>query len=64
MSRWTVRSVSPVCRGVVIEDRKAVFIRFSPLKDLSAEQVVIGRVHKMLTSALMFGYMDVTCLRV
>ena len=57
-------SVSPVSRCVDIEDLRAIFIRFSPLKDLSAEQLVTGRVHMILTSALKFGYIEVVCLRV
>ena len=45
-------------------DRKAVFVRFNPLKDLSAEQLVTRKVHKMVTNTLMFGYIEVACLRV
>ena len=44
-------------------ERKAVFIRFSPLNDLSAEHVVTGKVHMILISALMFGNIEVVCLR-
>ncbi len=44
------RSDSPVSRSVVIDDRTAVLILFRPLKDLSAEQLVTGRVHNILTS--------------
>ena len=47
---------------MVIEDLKAVLIRLSPLKDLSAEQLVTGRVHKMQIKALMFGYIAEVCL--
>ena len=47
---------------MVIEDLKAVLTRLSPLKDLSAEQLVTGRVHKMLIKALMFGYIAEVCL--
>ena len=47
---------------MVIEDRKAVLMRLGPLKDLSAEQVVTGRVHKMLIKALIIGYMAEVCL--
>ena len=47
-----------------MEDRKAVFVHFSLLKDLSADQLVTGRVHKMVTNTLMFGYTEVTCLKV
>ena len=47
---------------MVIEDLEAVLIRLSPLKDLSAEQLVTGRVHKMLIKALMFGYIAEVCL--
>ena len=56
MSWCTVKSVSPVSHSVVMDDRKAVLIRFSPLKDRSAEQVVTGRVHKILNKALILGY--------
>ena len=49
---------------MVIEDLKAVLIRLSPLKDLSAEQLVTGRVHKMLIKALTFGYIAEVCLSV
>ncbi len=58
------RSDSPVSRSVVIDDRTAVLILFRPLKDLSAEQLVTGRVHNILTKALMLGNMVVACLRV
>ena len=55
---------SPVNCSVVIDDRIAVLNRFSPLNDLSAEQLVTGSVHKILTKARMLGYMPVACLRV
>ena len=64
MSQCIFRRDRLVSRCVVMEDRKAVFVRFSPLKDLSAEQLVTGRVHKMVTNTLMLGYMEVACLRV
>ena len=44
-----------------MEDRKAVFVHVNPLKD---EQLVTGKVHKMVTNTLMFGYIEVACLRV
>ena len=62
--RCMFSSVSPVSHCVNIDDRRAIFIRFSPLKDLSAEQLVTGRVHKILTSNLIFWYIEVVCLRV
>ena len=49
-------------RSVPIDDRKAVFIRFSALKDLSAKHVVTGSVHKILKRARMFRNIAVTCL--
>ena len=61
--RCTVRSVSPVSRCVVMADQKGVMIRFRLLKDLSAEQLVTGRVHRILSKALMFGNIEVACLR-
>ena len=63
ISRCTVRSVSPVSLCVVMADRKGVLIRFRLLKDLSAEQLVTGRVHRILSKALMFGNIEVACLR-
>ena len=63
ISRCTVRSVSPVSRCVVMADRKGVLIRFRLLNDLSAEQLVTGRVHRRLIKALMLGNIDVACLR-
>ena len=48
----------------VIADLKGVFILYSPLKDLSAEQLVTGKVQRILTRAVMLGYMELTCLRV
>ena len=63
MSRCTVRSVNPVSLCVFMDDRKGVLIRFRLLKDLSAEQLVTGRVHRIRISALTFGYMEVACLR-
>ena len=62
--RCMCRSDSPVSRSVVIDDRTAVLILFRPLKDLSAEQLVTGRVHNILTKALILGNMVVACLRV
>ncbi len=47
---------------MVIEDLKAVLICLSALKDLSAEQLVTGGVHKMLIKALMFRYIAEVCL--
>lgn len=35
----------------------ADLILLNPLKDLSAEQLVTGGVHKMLTKTLILGYM-------
>ena len=65
ISLYMFSSVSPVGRCVDIYDRRSIFIRFSPsLKDLSAEQLVTGRVHNILTSSLIFGYIKVVCLRV
>ena len=64
ISWCTFSSVSSVSYCVEIDDRRAIFIHFSPLKDLSAEQLVTGRLHKILTIALIFGYIEVLCLRV
>ena len=63
ISQCTVRSVSPDSRCVVMDNRNGVLIRFRLLKDLSAEQLVTGRVHRILINTLMFGYIEVTCLR-
>ena len=49
---------------VVMDDRNAVLKRFSPLKDLSAEQLVTGSVHSIVTNALMLGYIELACLTV
>lgn len=49
---------------VVIAALKGVLIRFSPLKDLSAEHDVTGSVQRIVTRALMFGYIELMCLRV
>ena len=56
--------VSVVNRQLVIAHLNGVFILFSPLKDLSAEQLVTGRVERILIRAVMLGYMELTCLRV
>ena len=64
MSRCKVRSVSPVSRCVVMDDRNAVLMHFSPVKDLSAEQLVTGSVHSIVTNALMLGYIELACLTV
>ena len=37
---------------------------FRLLKDLSADQLVMGRMHRILVNILIFGYIEVTCLRV
>ena len=63
MSRCTVKSVSPDSRCVPMDDRKAVLILFIPLKDLSAEQLVTGRTHRIVHKALILGYIAVACLR-
>ena len=42
-----------------MHERKAVFIRFSSLNDLSAEHVVTGKVHMILIRALILGYIEV-----
>ena len=57
------RSDSPDSLSVVMHERKAVFIRFSPLNDLSAEPVMTGKVHMTLIRALILGYIEVVCLR-
>ena len=49
---------------VVIEDLREVLICFRKLKDLSAEQLVTGRVNKILTKTSILGYMEVICGRV
>ena len=59
ISRCTWRSDCPESLSVVIQERKAVFIRFSPLNDLSAEHVVTGKVQRILINALMLGYIEV-----
>ena len=64
MSRCICRSVNPVRRFVTIDDRTAVFILFMALNDRSAEQLVTGRVHKILSSARMLGNIAVACRRV
>ena len=38
-------------------------ILFRLLKNLSAEQLVIGRMHRLLVNVLIFGYIEVACLR-
>ena len=50
-SRWTARKLSSDKRAPDIDERNVVFVRFSPLNDLSAEHVVTGRkliVHNWL----------------
>ena len=44
--------VSPVNLSTVIVDRRGDFICLSTLNDLSAEQVVTGKVHKRLIRTL------------
>ena len=48
MSQCRWRRVSPDSLPVVMNERIGDLIRFSPLKDLSAEQLVTGRMHKIL----------------
>ena len=64
MSRCRWRRVSPDSLPVVMDERIRDLIRFSPLKDLSAEQLVTGRMQKILTKTLMLGYIEDTFLRV
>jgi hypothetical protein len=64
ISRWIFKMESPESLCVVMEDRNAVFDRFSPLNDRSAEQLVTGKVQRIVINTLMFGYIDVACLRV
>ena len=47
---------------VVIADLNGVLMRFNPLKDLSAEQVVTGNVQRILIRALILGNIELTCL--
>ena len=53
--------MSPVKRELVIVDLKGVLILLRPLKDLSAEQLVTGRVQRILIRAEMFGNIKLTC---
>ena len=46
-----------------MDDRTGVWILFRLLKNFSAEQLVIGRVHRLLINSLMFGYIEVARLR-
>ena len=57
------RRASPVSRSVPMDDRRVVFIRFTALNDRSAEQVVTGSVHRILSNARMLGNIEVECLR-
>ena len=47
--------------SVPIDDHKAVFISFTALKDLSAEQLVTGNVHRIQISVRMLGNIVVAC---
>ena len=64
MSRWMCNKVSPLSLLFVILDQNVVFILFKLLNNLSAEHVVMGRVHRILTRATMLGYMLLMCLGV
>ena len=64
ISRCMCTSKSLDSLSVVIHERKTVLTRFSPLKDRSAEHVVTGRVHRILTSVVMLGHIQVVCRRV
>lgn len=48
------RRESPASLSVLIADLKEDFVRLSTLNDLSAEQVVTGKVQRMLISTFMF----------
>ena len=54
----------PVKCELVIADLKGVLILLRLLKDLSAEQLVTGSVQRILTRAVMLGYMELTWLKV
>ena len=56
MSRCTLRSVSPESRTVVIADLNGVLI---PLKDVSAEHVVTGKVQRILRRVPILGNIEV-----
>ena len=47
-----------------IDDRQLVLIRFSALKDRSAEQLVTGNVHRILIRTLTLGYIEEVWRRV
>ena len=64
ISRFMFSNVSPVSRCVDIDDQGAIIIRFSLPRTLSSEQLDTGRVHKILTSALIFRYIEVVYQRV
>ena len=61
ISLWMWRSDNAVSRSFPMVDPRAVFMRLSPLKDRSEEQLVTGRVHKINSKVLMFGNIDVAC---
>ena len=44
-----------------MDERNDVFVLFSPLNDLLAEQLVTGIVERMLSKTRMFGYIEVAC---
>ena len=56
--------MSPVSLVLVIVDLKAVLLLLRLLKDLSAVQVVTGRVQRILARAEMLEYIELTCVNV
>ena len=62
---WSIwRRVSLVSLVLVIVDLNGVLILFSPLKDLSAEQLVTRRVQSILIRTEMLGYIQLICFKV
>ena len=64
ISLWIERSDNPVNLSVVIVDRNGDLVCLSTLNDLSAEQVVTGKVHRMVIRVFILGYIEVVCFKV
>lgn len=62
MSQCICRRDNPISLSVVIDDHIAVLICLSPLNELSAEQLITGRVHKILINVVLDDLPSPDCI--
>ena len=63
MSRWMFSNANPLSLVLPIVVRRELLILFSPLKERSEEQLVTGKVHKIVNITLILGNIEVAWRR-